>query len=126
MFTKHRFRAGGGAVFIKAVGGQNSTWTAALFGGGLSLLERRPLLASGLLGLLIYKPQLRLLIPIGLAGRHCRASERVAVFLGERDVAYWALSGRQAPRFVAVFNYQFNPATLLVAEWPHNKSSLLS
>jgi hypothetical protein len=29
------------AVFINAVG----TWTAALFGGGLSLLERRPLLA---------------------------------------------------------------------------------
>jgi hypothetical protein len=32
-------------VFIDAVGGQNSSWTAALFGGGLSLLERRPLLA---------------------------------------------------------------------------------
>ena len=46
------------AVFINAVGGQNSTWAAALSGGGLSLLERRPLLAGGLLGLLIYKPQL--------------------------------------------------------------------
>ena len=33
------------AVFINAIGGQNGTWTAALFGGGLSLLERRPLLA---------------------------------------------------------------------------------
>ena len=66
------------------------TWTAALFGGGLSLLERRPLLAGGLLGLLIYKPQLGLLIPVALlAGRHWRASEGVAVFLGDRDVAYW-------------------------------------
>lgn len=62
------------AVFINAVGGQNGTWTAALFGGGLSLLERRPLLAGGLLGLLIYKPQLGLLIPAALlAGRHWRA-----------------------------------------------------
>jgi len=64
------------AVFINAVGGQNSTWTAALFGGGL-------------LGLLIYKPQLGLLIPVTLlAGRHWRASKGVAVSLGERDVAY--------------------------------------
>lgn len=62
------------AVFINAVGGQNGTWTAALFGGGLSLLGRRPLLAGGLLGLLIYKPQLGLLIPVALlAGRHWRA-----------------------------------------------------
>jgi hypothetical protein len=37
------------AVFINAVGGQNSTWTAALFGGGLSLLERRALLSGNLL-----------------------------------------------------------------------------
>src|SRR5258706_6960278 len=63
------------AVFINAVGGQNGTWTAALFGGGLGLLERRPLLAGGLLGLLIYKPQLGLLIPVALlAGRHLRAA----------------------------------------------------
>ncbi len=62
------------AVFINAVGGQNGTWTAALLGGGLGLLERRPLLAGSLLGLLIYKPQLGLLIPVALlAGRHWRA-----------------------------------------------------
>jgi len=63
----------------------------ALYGG--ELLERRPLLAGGLLGLLIYKPQLGLLIPVALvAGRHWRASNKgVAVSLGERDVAYWHL-----------------------------------
>lgn len=62
------------AVLINAVGGQNGTWTAALFGGGLGLLNRRPLLAGGLLGLLIYKPQLGILIPLALlAGRHWRA-----------------------------------------------------
>src|SRR5258706_16321345 len=81
------------AVFVNAVRGQNGTWTAALCGGGLSLLERRPLLAGGLLGLLIYKPQLGLLIPVALlAGRHWRASKGVAVSLGERDVAYWHFS----------------------------------
>ena len=62
------------AVFINAVGGQNGCWTAALFGFGLGLIERRPVLAGGLLGLLIYKPQLGLLIPVALlAGRHWRA-----------------------------------------------------
>jgi arabinofuranan 3-O-arabinosyltransferase len=62
------------AVFINAVGGQNGTLTAALLGGGLSLLKRRPLLAGVLLGLLIYKPQLALLLPVALlAGRQFRA-----------------------------------------------------
>ena len=62
------------AVFINAVGGQNGTWTAALFGFGLGLIERRPILAGGLLSLLIYKPQFGLLVPVALlAGRHGRA-----------------------------------------------------
>ncbi len=62
------------AVFINAVGGQNGTWTAALLGGGLGLLDRRPVLAGGLLGLLIYKPQIGILIPVALlAGRRGRA-----------------------------------------------------
>ena len=68
------------AVLINAVGGQNGTWTAALFGGGLGLLERRPLIAGGLLGLLVYKPQLGILIPIALvSGRHWRAFGAAAV-----------------------------------------------
>ena len=71
------------AVFINAVGGQNGTWTAALFGGGLGLLERRPVLAGGSLGLLIYKPQLGLLIPVALlAGRHWRAFAAASVVAG--------------------------------------------
>ena len=71
------------AVLINAIGGQNGCWTAALFGGGLSLLERRPLLAGGLLGLLIYKPQLGLLIPVALlAGRHWRAFAAASISAG--------------------------------------------
>ncbi len=71
------------AVLINAVGGQNGCWTAALFGFGLGLVERRPVLAGGLLGLLIYKPQLGLLIPIALiAGRNWRAFVSASVVAG--------------------------------------------
>lgn len=62
------------AVFVNAMAGQNGTWTAALFGAGLGLLDSRPILAGGCLGALIYKPQLGILIPIALvAGRRWRA-----------------------------------------------------
>jgi len=45
-----------------------------LFGGGLGLLDRRPLFAGSLLGLLIYKPHLGILIPVALvAGRRWQA-----------------------------------------------------
>jgi len=68
------------AVFISAVGGQNGTFTAAFLGGGLSLLERRPVMAGVLLGLLIQKPQLGLLLPVALlAGGHFRALSAAAI-----------------------------------------------
>ncbi|WP_331171995.1 glycosyltransferase family 87 protein [Rhodopseudomonas sp.] len=68
------------AVFINALGGQNGMWTAALFGGGLGLLDRRPLFAGALLGLLVFKPQLGVLIPFALlAGGHWRAFAAAAV-----------------------------------------------
>lgn len=62
------------AVFINALGGQNGTFSAALLGGGLGLLERRPWLAGALFGLIVYKPHLGLLLPVALiAGRQWRA-----------------------------------------------------
>ena len=70
------------AVFINAIGGQNGTWTAALFGGGLTLLDRRPAAAGVLFGLLIYKPQLGILLPVALvASRHFRAVAAAAVLV---------------------------------------------
>ncbi len=61
------------ALLINAVGGQNGAWTAALLGGGLSLIERRPYLAGVLFGLMVYKPQLAILLPIAfIAGRKWR------------------------------------------------------
>lgn len=62
------------AVFVNAHSAQNGTWTAAFLGGGLCLLERRPFVAGMLFGLMIYKPQLGVLIPIALiAARQWRA-----------------------------------------------------
>jgi arabinofuranan 3-O-arabinosyltransferase len=68
------------AVFINTVGGQNGVWTAVLFGGGLVLLDRRPLAAGTLFGLLIYKPHLGVLLPLALiAGRRWQAFGAAAV-----------------------------------------------
>ena len=54
------------AVFINMGHGQNGFLTAALLGGALHLLDRRPWLAGLLIGLLAYKPQFGALIPIAL------------------------------------------------------------
>ncbi|MGI8525472.1 MAG: glycosyltransferase family 87 protein [Pseudolabrys sp.] len=62
------------AVFINLGHGHNGFLTAALFGGALLALEQRPLLAGILFGLLAYKPQFGLLIPLVLvAGGRWRA-----------------------------------------------------
>jgi Glycosyltransferase family 87 len=67
-------------VLINVGHGQNGFLTAALLGGALVLLDRRPLLAGVLIGLLIYKPQFGLLIPIALAcGARWRAFTAAAV-----------------------------------------------
>jgi arabinofuranan 3-O-arabinosyltransferase len=56
-----------------AMVGQNGFVTAALFGGALLFMERRPLLAGCLVALLSFKPHLGILFPIVLiAGGHWR------------------------------------------------------
>jgi alpha-1,2-mannosyltransferase len=72
------------AVLINIGHGQNGFLTAALLGGALVVLDRRPIVAGLLLGLLVYKPQYGLLIPLVLAvsGRwKCFASAAIAVAL---------------------------------------------
>jgi hypothetical protein len=54
------------AVFINIGHGQNGFLTAALLGGALRWLDRRPWLAGVLIGLLAYKPQFGVLIPVAL------------------------------------------------------------
>ena len=55
------------AVLINLGHGQNGFLTAALLGGALALLDRRPIVAGMLFGLLAYKLQFGLLIPLALA-----------------------------------------------------------
>ncbi len=55
------------AVFINIRDGQNGCLTMALLAGGLLLLQRRPIVSGLLFGLICYKPQFGILIPIVLA-----------------------------------------------------------
>ncbi|WP_374370083.1 glycosyltransferase family 87 protein [Dongia sp.] len=61
------------ACLVNVAMGQNGFLSSALLCGGLLLLERKPLLAGVLIGLLSYKPQLGLLLPFLLiAGGYWR------------------------------------------------------
>jgi arabinofuranan 3-O-arabinosyltransferase len=59
--------AGFPGVVWNFVAGQNGLLTAALIGGALLLVERRPVASGILLGLLTYKPQFGILFPLALA-----------------------------------------------------------
>lgn len=55
-------------TFVNAWQGQNGFLTTSLFGYGLLSIDRRPWLAGAVLGLLVYKPQFGILLPILLIG----------------------------------------------------------
>lgn len=89
-------------AFLNFFHGQTAFVTAALFGGAMLTLERRPILAGILLGLMSYKPHFGVLIPIALiCGRHWQAFIAAAIttvvfaavsmlFLGiEPWIAFW-------------------------------------
>ena len=78
------------ASIVNIVSGQNGFLSTALSCGGLLLVERRPLVAGLLIGLLSYKPQLGLLLPFLLiAGGYWRtfwtASAVVSLVFPGRD-----------------------------------------
>lgn len=54
------------ATAVNFASGQNGYLSAALLIGGMRLMDRRPVLAGCLFGLLSFKPQLGLLIPVAL------------------------------------------------------------
>ncbi len=54
------------ASFLNAANGQNGFLTAGLIGAALYYLDRKPVLAGVLIGLLSYKPQFGILIPLVL------------------------------------------------------------
>ncbi len=62
------------ATSINAVAGQNALLTLALLLGGVGLLGRRDFAAGAVLGLLSYKPQFAMMVPVALlAARNWRA-----------------------------------------------------
>jgi arabinofuranan 3-O-arabinosyltransferase len=84
------------AVLANAVIGQNGFLTAALIGGTLLFMDRRPILAGVLLGLLTYKPHLGLLFPVALiAGRHWRVFVSAAVAAMLLAAASWLAFGTE-------------------------------
>ncbi len=54
------------AIFVNVSHGHNGFLTAALFGWAFMLIEKRPVLSGILIGLLSYKPQFGMLIPLAL------------------------------------------------------------
>ncbi len=67
-------------VLANFMAGQNGFLSASLIGGALALMERQPIGAGVLLGLLTYKPHLGLLFPIALmAGGHWRVFVTAAI-----------------------------------------------
>jgi arabinofuranan 3-O-arabinosyltransferase len=91
------------AVVWNAYAGQNGFLTAALVGGSLALLERRPVAAGVLLGLLTYKPQFGLLFPLALAcGGHWRAiAAAIATATAVAAASYFAFGAESWLAFVA-------------------------
>jgi hypothetical protein len=91
------------AVFVNLIHGQNGFLTTALFAAGLALLDERPLAAGMLFGLLCYKPQFAVVIPLVLAitGRW-RSQAAAACMVLALAAGVTALFGWQVwPAFVA-------------------------
>lgn len=94
------------ATLITIVGGQNGFFTGALFVGAVSLLERRPIFAGVLLGLLTFKPHLGTVLPLALvalaAWRTIAAAAVTASLLYGASVAILGLSFWQTYAAVTV------------------------
>src|SRR6266851_3059809 len=79
------------AVPFNVMTGQNAFFTTALLVGGFGLLGRYPVLGGALLGLLSFKPQLWLMVPVALL-----AARQWLALVSGADGAYsaWLINGR--------------------------------
>jgi len=86
------------AAAINILVGQNGLLSTVLLGGGVLLLERRPILGGVLLGLLTYKPHFAVLVPVvlimsrqwrALAGAVASAAVMVLASAAAFGVAPW-------------------------------------
>lgn len=84
------------AVLSNFIVGQNGFLSAALLGGTLLFIERRPLLAGIMLGLLTYKPHLGFLFPIVLAASgYWRVFITACVVAAAMTLASWGAFGTE-------------------------------
>jgi hypothetical protein len=116
------------AAFLNLMHGQNGFVTAALLAAACMNLEKRPALAGLFIGLLCYKPQLGLLIPLVLiAGRHWTAFFSAAVttlavcglstlvFGFENWMAFWSNLPAQQHNLEAGLLYLYKMPTAFAA-----------
>lgn len=101
-------------VFLTAYVGQNGFLSAALIGGFLLFLRRRPVIAAILLALMTYKPQLGILFPLALlAGSHWRA-------------LCWAIAATAIVTGAAIFAFGLDSYTLFFRSLSLVSSSYLT
>jgi alpha-1,2-mannosyltransferase len=95
------------AVFVNIGHGQNGFLTAALLGGSLHLLERRPWLAGVLIGCLAYKPQFGVLIPIAMlaGGRWSTIGAAIATVAALIALSFVMLGGSVWHAFADSMNF---------------------
>ncbi len=84
------------ATAVNAVAGQNALLTLALLLGGAGLLGRADVAAGAILGLLTYKPQFALLVPVALLAlgnrRALAAAGASAALMGAASAAIFGLA----------------------------------
>ena len=95
------------AVFVNIGHGHNGFLTAGLMAFGLLALQRRPALAGVLFGLLAYKPQFGILIPIALvAGGYWRTALAAGATIAAMTIGTWLAFGGETWRgFFAMMTF---------------------
>ena len=108
--------------------GQNTFLSLGLFYGGLHLLERSPIAAGVLLGMLAYKPQLWVLVPLALlAARQWKALAAMVATVAALSLASLGLFGLDFWRafFAAAREANSVAATELMFEQMHVQMTTL-
>lgn len=83
-------------IFQNLIHGQNGFLSAGLLGGGLLFIDKRPLLAGALFGLLTFKPHLAILLPVALvAGRYWKTLAAMIVSCGLLTISSALILGTQ-------------------------------
>jgi hypothetical protein len=97
------------AVLVTATHGQNAFLVTALLAWGLLLLRRQPIIAGILVGMLSFKPQLGVLLPVAMiSGGHGRAVAAAALTVFTLSAATILLFGPNAwHEFVANTSFTY-------------------